>query len=281
MKWLQFILSHSIFISICAAALCFQTHILLNVNPQPLVYLLVFSSTLAGYNFYWIISKYYFSRDLNHLFRKSFSNILILFFAAAAVLFCLLKLQYLIKVFCFSAVLTIIYSFPLWPVKPRFKFLKDFGFLKTILLSFTWTFATVVIPTTGFNHNFQAILILCIARFSFMLMLCAIFDSRDSRIDKLNNLRSLATDISERKLKILMILTFLVFIFSGILLRIYYSTTPQLFAFLLTGIVTLIVYQLSHKKRSYLFYYFLVDGLMLLTSILTYSASILEESFNY
>jgi len=42
MRWLQFILSHSIFISICAAALCYQTFELLHIPFNYFIYGLVF-----------------------------------------------------------------------------------------------------------------------------------------------------------------------------------------------------------------------------------------------
>ncbi len=275
MKWLQFILSHSIFISFCAAALCFQTHQLLNVSPHVIVYLLVFSSTLAGYNLYWLISKFYFSnRNLPSFFKKNISNFIVLFIASLSTLFCILKLPFLIIYVLISAVLTLLYSIPLWPISKKKYFPKIKGYFKTILLAFTWTFSTVIIPAAGSDVNTSSIIILFIARFSFMLMLCSIFDSRDIAVDKMNGLRSLATDVSAIKLRIIMLATFTAYIIAGILLRVNFTTQSQVIAFILTGIITLYVYFLSVKKRNYFFYYFLVDGLMLISSLLTFVATI-------
>lgn len=274
MKWLQFILSHSIFISFCAAALCFQTHQLLNVSPHNLVYLLVFSSTLAGYNLYWLISKFYFSnRNVSTFLKGNISNVIVLIIASFSTLFCIYRLPYLIYYLIIAGILTILYSVPLWPLPNNISIPKLKGYFKTILLAFTWTFTTVIIPVAASEVNISSILILFIARFSFMLMLCSIFDSRDIAVDKIHNLKSLATDVSAARLKNIMLITFLVYILAGLLLRINFTTRYQVLAFIFTGIITFYVYILSIKKRNYFFYYFLVDGLMLISSLLTFIAS--------
>lgn len=274
MKWLRFILSHSLFISFCAVALCFQTHLLLQVDPEPLVYLLVFSATLSGYNLYWLISKYHFS-DLKFVAfaLKNLSNFFVLGIGAVLTFYSLLMLPYLVTPFIVGMVLTLLYSLPLWPVGFALP-LRRLGFLKTVLLSVTWTYITVMLPVEGNPVRDVELIYLILARFFFMLMLCAIFDSRDIAIDKMNQLRSLATDLSPLQLRVIMIVTFLLFMVSGFLLRLTTGGDQQLFAFLLTGLATFIVYLLSLKKRAYFFYYFVVDGLMLFSSALTFVASI-------
>ena len=275
MKWLHFILSHSIFISVCASALCFQTHQLLNIETNIIVYILVFSTTLAGYNLYWLISKFFFSnRDIAKLLKTNISNLFVLFLASLSSIICIIREPYLIIYLIVASVLTLLYSLPLWPIHNNrlLPFMK--GYFKTILLSFTWAYATVIIPVAGNDVNISSIIILFIARFAFMLMLCSIFDSRDIGVDKLHGLRSLATDVSAKALRILMLITFSIYIIAGLLLRINFTTQFQVLAFIITGIITLYVYYLSIKKRNYFFYYFLVDGLMLISSLLTFVASI-------
>ena len=61
MKWLHFILSHSIFIAVCAVALAFQTAQLLKLDINLFVYGFIFFATLCSYNFYWILSKLSFA----------------------------------------------------------------------------------------------------------------------------------------------------------------------------------------------------------------------------
>ena len=276
MKWLKFILSHSIFISVCAAALCYQTFELLHIQPDKFIYGFVFSSTLCSYNFYWLISKFYFSDRsfLTKFIQKNFFNFFFFAVAGIGMLFCLYKTPGIFPQVIVAVILTLAYSLPLWPVK-QLAFTRKAGFLKTVLLAFTWTYVTVMIPAAGSGSIPEtSIALLFTARFLFMLMLCTIFDSRDINIDKMHALRSLATDVSRSTLQKIMLTVFALYLLTGMLLRYFFDEHAQLAAFLVTGILTFIVYRLSLNSRGYYFYYFLVDGLMLFSALATFVASI-------
>jgi hypothetical protein len=276
MRWFHFILSHSIFISLCAAALCFQTYLLLNIGTDPVVCALVFCATLCGYNLYWLISKYHFSKERKPsiFFKKNLSNVLLFFIAASGVVFCILLRPHAIPQLTIAVLLTGLYSLPLWPFS-AVNFLRKAGFMKTLLLSFAWAYVTVMIPVqVSFFEITADVAILFSARFSFMLMLCIIFDARDITVDKLHALRSLATDVSRIHLRVIMVIVFIAYLGAGYLLRARFSTNAQVIAFLITGLATLLVYRMSLKKQGYIFYYFLVDGLMLFSAFATYIASI-------
>lgn len=180
----------------------------------------------------------------------------------------------LFPAFFIAILLMLLYTVPLWPIK-QLAFTRRTGFLKTVLLAFTWAYITVIlpvqqsVPVNGFSVGF-----LFSARFLFMLMLCIIFDSRDSRVDKIRSLRSLATDVSKEALSCIMRIVFTLFIGAGFLLRYYFNDIAQVIAFFITGLMTMLVYRLSLKNRGYLFYYFLVDGLMLFSAVATFVASI-------
>ncbi|MEO6671676.1 MAG: hypothetical protein ABIN36_19485 [Ferruginibacter sp.] len=276
MKWLQFILSHSIFISFCAVGLCAQTFLLLHIPSSNYIYGLIFFSTLSSYNFYWLISKYYFNRESSprKFLLKQFSNLSIFVLAALGLLYCLSYLPAILPYIIVAVLLTLLYSVPLWPVK-QLAFTRKAGFLKTVLLSFTWTYVTVIIPAQeSIPLNHLSVALLFSARFLFMLMLCIIFDSRDIHVDKIHALRSLATDVSQRTLGIIMTIVFSLYLACGFFLRYFFDSNAQIIAFLVTGMVTLSVYRMSLRKQGYFFYYFLVDGLMLFSSIASFIASI-------
>ena len=276
MKWLQFILSHSIFISFCAFALCCQSFQLLHIPINFFICWLIFFSTLSSYNFYWLISKYHFSDDKNpgYFLQKHFSNVFFFLIAALGLLYNLYLLQQLLPSVIIAVLLTLLYSIPLWPVK-QLEFTRKAGFLKTGLLAFTWAYVTVIIPAQqGILISSLSVGLLFAARFLFMLMLCIIFDSRDINVDKIHSLRSLATDVSRQTLAVIMTIAFIFYLANGFLLRYYFDDTAQVIAFFITGIVVLLVYRLSLKKQNYFFYYFLVDGLMLFSAAATFVASI-------
>ena len=58
-RWNIDIFSHSIFISVCAAALCFETNIMLHQKPDLSAALLVLFATLCTYNAYCLLHHYF------------------------------------------------------------------------------------------------------------------------------------------------------------------------------------------------------------------------------
>lgn len=275
MRFLHFILSHSIFIACCAAGLSCQTNILLAGNADLNVAGFIFFSTLCGYNFYWLMSKFYFSdRRLNSIFFKRHWSFFLLFgLSGAGILFFLLRLWFLLPYICIGGLLTLLYSLPLWPFGFS-KYLQRAGFFKTTLLSLTWAYVTVVLPAVSVPFiKLMPVAILFCARFSFMLLLCIIFDMRDISVDKMHGLHSLATDVGKRSLDIIINLAFFLYVFAGMMVRYYFKDDMQIIAFAFTGLLVWIVYRLSLKPRKYIFYYFLVDGLMLISAAFTWIAS--------
>jgi len=275
MKWLHFILSHSIFIAICAVALCFQTSLLLQVELPGFLYAFVFFSTLSSYNFYWLVSGYFLgSLSLPDFIRRRYTHIFIFILATAGMLFSMFKIPQLLPVIAAAIVLTLLYALPLLPFKIA-RIARKAGLLKTMLLAFTWAFVTVYIPYQQMPATGTITVILLFNnRFLFMLMLCIIFDARDTGVDKIRGLQSLTTMIKPVTVQYIMFVLFVIYIGNGIVLRLYYNEPVQIIALLITGVVALIIYFFSLQKQGYFFYYFLVDGLMLFSALATYVASI-------
>ncbi len=275
MKWLHFILSHSIFIAICAVALCFQTAFLLQINLPVYLYTFIFFSTIVSYNFYWLLSGYTLSgKSLQIVAQKYYSNIMVLFVAGGGFIFSAIKIPQLWPVIALSAGLTLLYALPLLPFK-IFYAARRAGIIKTFLLAFTWAYVTVYIPyyfSPAANAN--TLILLFVNRFLFMLMLCIIFDARDTSVDKIRGLQSLTTVLKPHTVKHIMTAIFIIYIINGIILRIYnHHDTAQIAALFITGAVTALIYFFSLKKQGYFFYYFLVDGLMLFSALCTYVAA--------
>lgn len=276
MKWLHFILSHSIFIAVCAVALTFQTALLLKLNFNLFVYGFIFFATLCSYNFYWILSKFSFTskKNMPALWRKEATGLLLLIISSIGMGYCFLQSAIPLHFVITAVILTILYAVPLLPV-PVLKFTRKAGVLKTILLAFTWTYVTVIIPLEkDYGLLNSADIFIITRRFLFMLMLCIIFDNRDKELDKIRGLRSLATDLKPLTLRILIYLIFVLLFISNFFFRNYGITLPQSIALQVSTLALLAVYFYSNKKRSYLFYYFFVDGMMLFSALAAYIASI-------
>jgi hypothetical protein len=275
MRLIYFVLSHSIFIAICAAALCFQTALLLHINLSVYLYVFVFFSTVCSYNFYWLLSGYAFTGQSLQLFlKRHYTNAIVFGVAAIGLLFSLFNLKDLLPFISIGLLLTLLYAVPLLPFK-IFHFTRKAGLLKTFLLAFTWAFVTVYIPyKTSPAGSFTTLAIVFNNRFIFMLMLCIIFDARDTSIDKIHGLQSLTTILKPTTVSYIMAVLFIAFISNGIVFRIYLNEPVQIIPLLVTGAATALVYFFSQKKQGYFFYYFLVDGLMLFSAITAYVASI-------
>lgn len=275
MRWLHFIVSHSIFIAICAVALCFQTALLLRISLPAYLYAFIFFSTICSYNFYWLLSGYNFAnQSLQSFFKQHLSNIIVFAIAGVGLFFSVFNIQELLPVISIGLLFTLLYAVPLLPFK-FLHFTRKAGLLKTILLAFTWAFVTVFIPYQQVPEcNWAALAMLFCDRFIFMLMLCIIFDARDTSMDKIRGLQSLTTVVKPAAVKFVMWLLFAVYIFNGIVFRVYNNQPVQIVPLLLTAAVTVAVYFFSQKKQGYFFYYFLVDGLMLFSAIAGYMASI-------
>ncbi len=279
MRVLNFILSHSIFIAFCAGGLAYQTFMLLGEPFQPEVFGLVFFSTLAAYNTYWILCK--LKNDKKNkisLQFNTYSGYFILIAASAiAVLDYLWQNPAFFPLVLIASFLTFIYMLPIVStIKNRFH--RKAGIIKTILLAFTWSFFTVLIPSFENAEvkeiNLSLVTNVFLMRFFFMLMLCIIFDFRDVAVDKLRNLTSIATDFSKKTISGIMISVLACYVFS--VFGLYHSApnNKYLFILLLMGALTFIIYILSLKTRGYYFYYFLVDGLMILSALSLYMATI-------
>ncbi len=275
MRWLKFLLSHSLFVSICAAALSCQTCILLQKPIDWSFCSLIFWLTLGTYNLYWGLSKWSFEITCPKVFSNYLINIILMVVSTVALLFYLSLLFSIWPYLIIASLSTILYCLPLI-YKESFVKYRKIGFIKTLLLAFTWTFVTVVFPAHSiFATNFLDILFVFSCRFLFLLTLCIIFDLRDSKIDLFHGIRSLANELSKQSVNLIMVIIFFLQLFVIIFFLKYKLENSQAIVLFTTAVLSIGCYFLSAiKERSYYFYYFLVDGLMLFSAIASYIATI-------
>ena len=276
MKWLQFILSHSIFIAFCAVAMCFQTAALLQLQTDYWLTGFVFFATLFSYNSYWLFSKKIFGSVFYQqiFFKKERFKIALLAIYLTGLITCYFQTSLTVNLVWPALLLNILYIVPLLPYK-ALRFTRRLGVLKTILLAFTWMFVTGFLPMQQSAlslTNFEAVLLL--NRFLFMLLLCVVFDNRDVAVDKIKGLHSIATGLKPASVKFLVVMLFILLAGSVYMLQYLGLNLEQAFALLISAIATGYIFYLSLQKRSYFFYYFFVDGMMLFSAIATYIAGI-------
>ena len=235
----------------------------------------VFFATLCSYNFHYILGYFSSGRKVSFsTLSNRYTGLLILMTGSIGILLFFSAAHIRFQNVVIAFLLTFLYSLPLLPVK-QLAFARKAGFVKTLLLAFTWMFVTAYLPLSQNNIAFTAAGLLIMAkRFLFMLMLCILFDNRDVTVDKVRGLSSLATDLSPKAMQWLTGVIFLLLFIINFLLGHHGITVRQVIALQLAAVINVVIYFLSTKKQGYFFYYFVVDGMMVLMTLLTTIASI-------
>lgn len=276
MKWLHFILSHSFFIAICAAAMSFQTALLLQIKIDVWLLAFVFFSTLSSYNAYWLFSKKILGKvsSPSLFFKRESLKIVLLAVYVAGLITSYFKSSLTLHLILPALVLNVLYVVPLLPFK-RLQFTRRFGFFKTILLAFTWMYVTGFLPMQQpvlALTNFEAGLL--VNRFLFMMVLCMVFDNRDVAMDKIKGLSSMATSLKPNAVKFLVMVLLVLLVANVYILQSIALGPEHAAALLISALAAGFLFYLSLQKRGYFFYYFFVDGLMLFSALATYIAGI-------
>lgn len=235
----------------------------------------VFFATLCSYNFHYLLGHFSSQKKISlQLLFSRYTALLILLTGGIGVLLAFSAAHIRFENVVIAFMLTFLYSIPLLPFK-QLSFARKAGFLKTVLLAFTWMFVTAYLPLSQNGVAFTtAGMLLMAKRFLFMLMLCILFDNRDIGVDKIRGLSSLATDLSPKAMRWLIAIVFLMLFTINFLLGSHGISGRQVFALQLSAIINVVIYFFSLKKQGYIFYYFVVDGMMVLMTLLTTVASI-------
>ncbi|MBL0358603.1 MAG: hypothetical protein IPP72_17845 [Chitinophagaceae bacterium] len=191
----------------------------------------VFFATLCSYNFHYIMAGAFQQQKISFsLIYSRYSAVFVLLIGITGVLFFFSGARILPGNVAIALLLTFLYSVPLFPF-PLLAFTRKAGFIKTLLLAFTWMFVTAYIPLAEYGVQFTTMGLLIMAkRFLFMLMLCILFDNRDIAVDKIHGLSSLSTHLSAAQMKWLMYCIFILLFVMNFLLGRHAISTKQLVA---------------------------------------------------
>jgi len=275
MRFIQFIFSRSIFVSLCAAFLSVQTFILTKVQLQMSIVTLVFFVTLFFYNFYAILIKWQGDIVSKNpiVLPKYAANFFLILVSIIYVFDSFFKSPQLIRIVFIPGFTSFIYL-GIMINKGKFFIIKKLGFLKTILLSFTWAYTTVILPSLATQNEVSDLATeVFFMRFVFMLMLGIIFDYRDVQKDRKNNWSSIATMFN--KSQVIGVMLMLLLLNSGLCYwNLKIVGEIQQFILMMSTVLAFLFFIISLKKRNYYFYYFLVDGLMLFSAIASIIATL-------
>jgi 4-hydroxybenzoate polyprenyltransferase len=233
-------------------------------------YWFVFFATICSYNFHWYLTPL----SKNSVQRVNWSlhhkNAHLLFYFAGvigSIIFFYKLRQHWFALF-FATLLTFLYSAPKIPL-PYFRFLKQVAIGKTIFLSAVWTYVTAIMPVfiagQHFNHEMKWF---AASRFFLIYGICILFDYRDRTDDKEEGLRTLVNYFDEsgvNRLFVFSIIAFIVFtiglLFSGV-------SFLAVLILIIPGIILFSIYPQAKNNNSDYLYYFILDGLMMLSALL-------------
>jgi len=243
---------------------------LLSYNHS-LFYAFVFCATLCSYNFHWYLTPYVPSSSYriawNHQNRSTILYIYLI--TAICSLYLGWQLRHHWMAISLGIVATFLYTAPKIPHK-YFSLLSKIAFGKTLFLTFVWMYVTTALPILisdsnwTFNHS-----LFCISRFTLIYAICILFDYRDRESDQASGVKSMITWLSEQKVLWIFILSLLLFFISTIAMSGGPFSVFTKILLLVPGAIVWLLYRYSKKHSGDYLYYFVLDGLMMFSSILT------------
>lgn len=271
---LDLLLFSNIFIALCAVAQGLVTYHLLEVKPDKYILALLFSSTLALYNFSillskpqkpenspfrrvrWIFSHYRLTITLTII--SILSIIPLIFFLSSSSIILLVGL----------ALISVSYSIPFFSFQEKRYSLRNIPGVKLFLIALIWSLSCVLLPILEMESNNETAIslndtmILIVKRFLFIAAITVPFDIRDLFQDKSNDLKTIPVILGEKKA--LLVCQGLLAAYLVLLFMFTDSLNSNYFALTLCTIITgWLIFKSKWEKNEY-YYFFYLDGTMIL-----------------
>jgi len=276
---LDFILFSNVFMALCAVAQALVTFHLIGSKPVYAVLGLLFTATLAEYNFSILLTKpnqpnkspfrrvrWFFA---HHRLMVTFTIVSVLLLIP---LFLLISIESRLLL-VFLGVLCVGYSVPLFSIGDHKFSLRHVPGLKPFLITLVWTMSGVLLPVLEAQDmhlttiSMRDTTILVAKRFLFIGALTIPFDIRDLFHDQQTGLKTIPVAWGEKN----------AYLFCQVLLAGYVvllfmfrdsGFTVDFFALTLTAILTgWLIFKSKWEKNEY--YYFLyMDGVLILQYVL-------------
>jgi 4-hydroxybenzoate polyprenyltransferase len=283
----DFLLFSNIFMALCTVAQGLVTFHLIGSAPVYPVVGLLFTATLAIYNFSILLSRpKHPERSPYRRVRWFFAhNRLMVTFTIVSVL-SVIPLFFLLStgskiLLMFLGILSFSYGLPLFSIGEHKFGLRNIPGLKPLLITLVWTMSCVLLPVLESENlgladvSMSDTTILIAKRFLFIFALTIPFDIRDLFQDQQAGLKTIPVAWGEKNAYL-----FCQFLLAGYiaLLFIFRNHGFNLDFWALTSTVVLtgwLIFKSSWKKNEY-YYFFYLDGVL----ILQYMLLIVFNSFN-
>lgn len=267
-KILHTVFIGNLFISIASIAFVIPTFLL---NSKPI------NSAIVSFVFLSTMLIYHLSRYASFIFKTENTIIhswfienrtLIKFIIVACVLGLCCVVFFMktssIVFACHLGCISFLYFVPMAINKT----LRNIPFLKIFVISYVWASVSTYLPLEiSFSTIFeQKNLLFFTYRFLFIFAITIPFDIRDNKVDHTMGIKTITNSISINYIRsIYFILFFVIFLFQN---KLFELSRFEMILSLIFCLFSLVVCLKSEKKENYLYYFGLIDGLILILSIL-------------
>lgn len=268
---LHYLVYPNLFMVACALMMTQQTIDLFGLRLSHVALIpFIASATLCSYSLHWYLTPPHPSPSPRIAWNAGNSRLLFLLFATGllgSMLFVLPLVEHLlpISVAGFAAFL---YTAP----KIRFRplaWLSRIQVAKTLFLAFTWMYVTTLLPMLVDEVNLDgAHLLFCASRLFFIYAICVLFDHRDRDEDRRQHIRSLPTILNDAQVRWLFLSTLVGYMLFTLALSAYFPMLTVV-ALAIPGLIAALLFRRAMECPTDLLFYFVLDGLMALSSVLT------------
>ncbi len=267
------LLYSSVFISLCAFGLTVETYLLTGLEVSLPMAGFVFLATLFTYNISslqrtwhgWSAARHHQSWVIRH--QQQLAILALLSLSGAIALFFIYRLRINLWFVLVLAFVSVGYTVPL--LYKRIRPFRSVPLLKVFLIALVWSAVTVLFPLidAGVTTD-NAVLVLWLRRFLFILALALLFDIRDYTYDRSTRTLTFPGLIGEGYTRLLSLALLLLY-----LLLIIGTEEGRVMVSLLAGtlVAGLIVWNASEEKPR-IYYALLADGAMLVHFAFVYLA---------
>ena len=278
-KILEWVLYSNVFIALCAAALVWETEILLGISAGiDAISTMVFFATLFLYGGHRILSlRRIPDANRNHQLKWSkkyqFAIFILTLLGGGMVASAVFHLTFSAFILLIQmGAISILYELPIIRHKGKYKRLRDIGFLKIAWITIVWSAITVLLPAFQYGEQVQGLEVITvfIMRMALIFSLGLSFDLRDVQYDEAAGLKTIPVIYGRSKTIRLIIWCFTLYFFIAVL---QFSTFQHFdFGKLAAATVTaMLSYRLIVAATvidDWYYYPLFVDGIMILNFLL-------------
>jgi len=249
----------------------YQTYLVLQHGlPPHSVTSFVFFATMCSYNFHWYLTpdSIGFSRRIQWAKEHKGWHLVLYFIGLTGTAICFFPIRAHWIAIGFIACITFLYSAPKLP-QNFFRSMKKVAIGKTIFLATVWTHVTTLLPVFITGETLKpSIIVFALSRFGLVYAICILFDYRDREDDKKDGVRSMITYFNERGINLLFWSSLMLFFFATFAMHAFGLSSATILVILIPGLIVAGLFGYAKRNFSDYLYYFVLDGLMMLSGLL-------------